>query len=604
MVSRQNLDRLVGRIKWGEDTLALVIFSAMSILPVIETIARLFGTNIIPASQAIVQHCTLWIGFLGAVLAARRNKLLALTREPIFNQEGSLHLGRWIAKTMSFLIIISLAWGSFYLLKIEYKFPFEIAPNIPRWAAMVIMPVGFTLMAVQIYFKSYKQHIHRVTLIISGVFFAIISVTETVQEAVPAVWIGLGLILIALIYGAPIFTGLGGAAVLLFWSDFTSISAIPAEAYRIVVAPTLPTIPLFTLAGYLLAESNASTRLVNVFRSLFGWIPGGTPVIVVLLCGFFTALTGGSGVTILALGGLLLPLLVKEGYSKTFALGLITVSGSIGLLFPPSLPAIIYGVRAGISVKNVFIAGLMPGTLLIVMISTWAFIQGRHQKVKIHVFDPKKALKVCLETSWELVIPVLILLGVFAGYTNLVETAAIIVLYVFIIEFFVYKDITLNQLPSIIIDCATLIGGVLIIIGIAMGLTSYLVDAQIPMQLLAWVKATISSKYFFLLMLNIFLLVAGCLMDIFSAIIVIVPLIKPLGAHFGVEPFHLAIIFIANMELGFLTPPVGMNLFLAAYRFNEDMPRIYRAILPFFIVKLVAVALITYIPILTLGLLN
>ncbi len=246
----------------------------------------------------------------------------------------------------------------------------------------------------------------------------------------------------------------------------------------------------------------------------------------------------------------------------------------------------------------------MPGTLLIVMISTWAFIQGRHQKVKIHDFDPKKALKVCLETSWELVIPVLILLGVFAGYTNLVETAAIIVLYVFIIEFFVYKDITLNQLPSIIIDCATLIGGVLIIIGIAMGLTSYLVDAQIPMQLLAWVKAAISSKYFFLLLLNIFLLVAGCLMDIFSAIIVIVPLIKPLGAHFGVEPFHLAIIFIANMELGFLTPPVGMNLFLAAYRFNEDMPRIYRSIFPFFIVKLVAVALITYIPILTLGLLN
>ena len=604
MINRQNLDRLVGRIKWGEDTLALVIFSAMSILPVIETIARLFGTNILPASQAIVQHCTLWIGFLGAVLAARRNKLLALTREPIFNQEGSLHLGRWIAKTMSFFIIISLAWGSFYLLKIEYKFPFEIAPNIPRWAAMVIMPVGFTLMAVQIYFKSYMQHIHRVTLIISGIIFAIISVTETVQEVVPVVWIGLGLILIALIYGAPIFTGLGGAAVLLFWNDFTSISAIPAEAYRIVVAPTLPTIPLFTLAGYLLAESNASTRLVNVFRSLFGWIPGGTPVIVVLLCGFFTALTGGSGVTILALGGLLLPLLVKEGYSKKFALGLITVSGSIGLLLPPSLPAIIYGVRAGISVKNVFIAGLMPGTLLIVMISTWAFIQGRHQKVKIHDFDPKKALKVCLETSWELVIPVLILLGVFAGYTNLVETAAIIVLYVFIIEFFVYKDITLNQLPSIIIDCATLIGGVLIIIGIAMGLTSYLVDAQIPMQLLAWVKAAISSKYFFLLLLNIFLLVAGCLMDIFSAIIVIVPLIKPLGAHFGVEPFHLAIIFIANMELGFLTPPVGMNLFLAAYRFNEDMPRIYRSIFPFFIVKLVAVALITYIPILTLGLLN
>jgi len=601
---RQNLEGLARRIKWGEDTLALVMFLLMSLFPVIETIARIFGENIIASSQAIVQHCTLWIGFLGAVLAARRNKLLALTRQPIFNSEANFHLGRWIAKTMSFLVVISLAWGSYYLLEIEYKFANLIAPKIPRWVAMTIMPIGFTLMAVQIYLKSYKNHLHRFTLLIPGAIYTLFAYKELLQGIIPVIWIGMIIILVALIYGAPIFTGLGGAAILLFWNDFTSISAIPSEAYRIVVAPTLPTIPLFTLAGYLLAESNASSRLVNVFRSLFGWIPGGTPVIVVLLCGFFTALTGGSGVTILALGGLLLPLLIKEGYSRKFSLGLITVSGSIGLLLPPSLPAIIYGVRAGISVKNVFIAGLMPGILLIVLISTWALIQGRHQKVKIHEFDFKKAIKVCLETSWELVIPILILLGVFGGYTNLVETAAIIVLYVFFIEVFVYKDISIKQVPSIIIDCATLIGGVLIIIGIAMGLTSYLVDAQIPMQLLAWVKDAISSKYFFLLLLNLFLLMAGCLMDIFSAIIVIVPLIKPLGAHFGVEPFHLAIIFIANMELGFLTPPVGMNLFLAAYRFNEDMPRIYRSIFPFFIVKLVAVALITYIPILTLGLLR
>ena len=398
--------------------------------------------------------------------------------------------------------------------------------------------------------------------------------------------------------------GLGGAAILLFWSDYTSLSAIPAEAYRIVVNPSLPVIPLFTLAGYLLAESGTSTRLVNVFRSLFGWIPGGTPAVVVILCGFFTALTGGSGVTILALGGLLLPLLIKEGYSRKFSLGLITVSGSIGLLFPPSLPAIIYGVTAGISVKNVFVAGLMPGMLLVLLISFYAFYQGKSQKINIQNFNRQKAILSCKETIWELLIPALVLFGVFSGYTTIVETAAMVVLYVFTIEYFVYKDLDIAKLPRIIVDCSTLIGGVIIILGVAMGLTSYLVDAQVPMHLLEWAQDTISSKYLFLFLLNLFLLAAGCLMDVFSAIIVIVPLIKPLGNHFGIEPFHMAIIFIANLELGFLTPPVGMNLFLAAYRFDVDMPTIYRATLPFFIVKLLAVALITYFPIITLGLLN
>ena len=340
------------------------------------------------------------------------------------------------------------------------------------------------------------------------------------------------------------------------------------------------------------------------FAPFFGWIPGGTPAVVVILCGFFTALTGGSGVTILALGGLLLPLLIKEGYSRKFSLGLITVSGSIGLLFPPSLPAIIYGVTAGISVKNVFVAGLMPGMLLVILISFYAFYQGRSQKINIQNFNRQKAILSCKETIWELLIPALVLFGVFSGYTTIVETAAMVVLYVFTIEYFVYKDLDIAKLPRIIVDCSTLIGGVIIILGVAMGLTSYLVDAQVPMHLLEWAQDTISSKYLFLFLLNLFLLAAGCLMDVFSAIIVIVPLIKPLGNHFGIEPFHMAIIFIANLELGFLTPPVGMNLFLAAYRFDVDMPTIYRATLPFFIVKLLAVALITYFPIITLGLLN
>ena len=604
MGENSKISHVINRLKWGEDTLAVVIFAAMTLLPVIETTTRLFSTNGIPASQVLVQHFTLWIGFLGAILATRQNKLLALTREPLFDEAEKPHLGKWIAKVTTFLVLVALTWGSWELLKIEMQYPIDIAPNIPRWVAQLIMPVGFGLMAIQVYVKSYKKHIHRISLIVVGLLFSLSAITDAIFDVLPVIWIGVFIILFALLNGAPIFVGLGGAAILFFWADYTPISAIPTETYRIVVSPTLPTIPLFTLAGYLLAESKASERLVKVFKELFGWIPGGTPVVIVILCGFFTALTGGSGVTILALGGILLPLLIKEGYSRSFSIGLITVSGSLGLLFPPSLPAIIYGVTAGVSVKSIFIAGLIPGIILLVMMSIWAIIQGKKEKIPSKPFNIKKAFQVCLKTKWELAIPFLILFGVFGGYTTLVETAALTVSYIFFVEVYVYNDIDLKTLPRIIIDCATLIGGVLIILGVAMGLTSYLIDAQIPILILSWAKGALASKYSFLLMLNIFLLLVGCLMDIFSAIIVIVPLIAPLGVYFGVDPVHLAIIFIANLELGFLTPPVGMNLFLAAYRFDEDMPKIYQATLPFFLVRLLAVGLITYIPVLTLGLLR
>lgn len=596
--------QLTSSVKWGEDILALTVFASLTFLPAFETVSRLFRTTGIPASPVIVQHLTLWIGFIGAVLAARKNKLLALTTHPLFEPDEDFHLGRWIGKTISFLVVLALMWGSWQLVAVEFRFPVGIAPNIPRWATQLIMPVCFALIAIQIFLQSYKNRLYRATILVVTVLWFMISITDSIQHFTPVVWVGIILLLVALYNGAPIFVGLGGAALLLFWSEYTPISAISAEAYRIVVSPTLPTIPLFTLAGYMLAESGASHRMVKLFETLFGWIPGGTPVVIVVLSGFFTALTGGSGVTILALGGLLLPLLLKEGYSKFFSLGLITVAGSLGLLFPPSLPAIIYGVTAGVSVKSVFIAGLIPGILLVILVAGWAVWQGKVQSIKVHSFNFANIGKILWTTKWEVLIPVLILFGIFGGFTTLVETAALTVVYVFVIEVLVYKDLPIRSLPSIVINCATLIGGVLIILGVAMGFTSYLVDAQIPTQLLAWVKTSVSSKFLFLFLLNIFLLLVGCLMDIFSAIIVVVPLIAPLGAYFGIEPVHLAIIFIANLELGFLTPPVGMNLFLAAYRFDEDMPTIYKATLPFFIIRLLAVLAITYIPYLSLVLLR
>jgi len=573
----------------------------MVLLPFIETITRVLNISNIPASQVLVQHFTLWIAFLGAILAARENSLLALTRTPLFGKSSTSTIGEFIGKITTFLVLVSLAFGSIELLKIEIIDSINIAPMIPRWFAQLIMPLGFSIMAILIFIKSYKQLSYKflffiLFLVLSNSFF-----TEIIAENFPIRVLGTLIILIALINGAPIFIGLGGFAVLFFWYDFTPIAAIPAEAYRIVVSPTLPTIPLFTFAGYLLAESNTSERLVKVFREVFGWIPGGTPVVIVFLCGFFSALTGGSGVTILALGGLLVPLLIKEGYSKSFSIGLITVSGAIGLLFPPSLPVIIYGVTAGISIKSIFLAGLIPGLLLIFLISSWAIYQGKSQKIIRREFNLKRSLAICWQTKEELILPLLILFGIFGGYSTLVETASITVLYILFIEIIILKDLKLREIPKIIKECSSLIGGVLIILGVAMGLTSYLIDAQIPIMLLEKAVELIQSKFLFLLLLNIFLLFVGCMMDIFSAIIVIVPLVAPLGLHFGVDPVHLAIIIIANLELGFLTPPVGMNLFLAAYRFKEDMPTIYRSTLPFFAVKFIVVMLITYVPFLTLS---
>jgi len=575
------------------------VFIALVLLPTIEVITRIFGTTGVVASPVLVQHLTLWIGFLGAVVAARRNKLLALTTEPLFVVNPTINWSKFIAKIATIFLVLTLAVGSWELIKVEMAYPVNIAPYLPRWVAQLVMPIGLFLIAVHLVKNGYKKWQNRGFLLVGVILLSQLNHFDYLRESTVFMWLSILIIILTIYKGAPIFVGMGGLAILFFWQDYTPLSAISAETYRIVVSPTLSTIPLFTLAGYILAESKASERLVRLFRALFGWIPGGTPIVLVLLCGFFTALTGGSGVTILALGGLLFPLLMKEGYSKHFSLGLITVAGSLGLLFPPSLPLIIYGVTAAVSVKAILLAGIIPGFLRLAMVGGWAVWQGEAQHVKRHQFNLSNIKESIIETKWEAMIPFLILFGIFGGFTTLVETAAMTVVYVFIIEVFVFKDLKSKDLRRIILDCATLIGGVLIILGVAMGLTSYLVDAQIPFKLLAWVQTFISSKFVFLLMLNIFLLVVGCMMDIFSAIIIVVPLITPLGAYFGIDPVHLAIIFIANLELGFLTPPVGINLFLSAYRFDENMPTIYKSTLPFFMVMLLSVLAITYIPILS-----
>ena len=593
-----------------ENIFALCTFILLVTLPftdlLIREIFRPFfpGLGKIPASQTLVSHLTLIIGFIGAVIASREHKLLSLSNNDLFNNSNH-SFAKYISKWATLFIVLLLFIGASDLVMMERSLqnPVFIAPYVPRWIFQLIMPLGFLLILFHLFSNMIKSVFSFSGIISLLIIILIFIANEDLRELSFILPFGIILIVFIILNGAPIFVALAGIGSLLFWYDYVPVSAVIAEAYRIVVSPHLATIPLFTLAGYFLAESKASDRLVFVFNNVFGWLPGGTPVIVLLICGFFTALTGGSGVTILALGGLLFPMLIKDGYNKKFSLGLMTASGSIGLLFPPSLPLILYGVTAGISIKSIFIAGILPGIFLIVAMSLYTIYSGELKKIEAKTFNLKNALKSSWKTKWELFIPIIVLYGIFGGHAKLVETAAFTVVYIFIIEVFIYKDIQIKQIPDIFISCATLVGGVLIIIGAAMGLTSYMVDAQIPMKILAFMKGLVESKYIFLILLNIFLLVVGCLMDIFSAIIIVVPLIAPLGTYYGIDPVHLAIIFIANLELGYLTPPVGMNLFLSAYRFEEKMTFIYKSTLPFFIVLLVAVLIITYFPQLTLFLL-
>jgi tripartite ATP-independent transporter DctM subunit len=489
------------------------------------------------------------------------------------------------------------------MIQIGIEYPEYIAPYIPTWFAQSIIPLGLILIWYQMIITSSSDLKYRLLLI----FISIVSTVTLYYWQFPLansflLWTKVVSAIVLVAFGLPIFILLASLSVFFFLSEptdwatnFDLISTISDSAYRIVVSPTLAAIPIFTLAGYILAESNISKRLINFFKASVGWLPGSTVLIVVLLCAFFTALTGGSGVSILALGAILYPILIHDGYSERFSLGIITSAGSLGLLFPPSLPAIIYSVTAGINPLELFRQAFIPAIFLMsIMFFYGLYKKPKSGKKQRFIFD--KAISSGKVAKWEIAIPMLIILSLFTGFATLVESAALLVLYVLIVEVIIFKDISFEDIPKIIINCSTLVGGVLIILGFAMGFTGYLVDAQIPLKILNFVQNTITSKIIFLLVLNLLLLLVGCLMDIFSAIIVVVPLIAPLAIYFGIDPFHLAIIFIANLELGYITPPVGMNLYLSSYRFDKGMPIIYSATFPFFIIRLIGVLLITYIP--------
>lgn len=412
----------------------------------------------------------------------------------------------------------------------------------------------------------------------------------------------IGILLFALV-GGPIFAVMSLFAVVAFsYADIES-SAIAVEIYRLAGQPTLLTIPLFTFAGYLLAESKSPERLLKLAQASLGWLPGGVAIVSLVICAFFTAFTGASGVTIIALGGLLYPMLLKEGYSEKFSLGLVTTSGSLGLLFPPSLPIILYGIIAKVDIDKLFLAGIIPGIILIIILSAWSIYcgKGAQQSEEEKTFSLDRLKNALWESRYELPLPVIILGGIYGGFITATEASAITAFYTLIMVSFLYKDLSITKdIPNVIRESMTLVGAILLILCCALGLTNYLVDEEVPMKILDAMREMITNKYVFLLFLNIFLLIVGAMMDIFSAIIVVVPLILPIAEEFGVDPIHLAIIFLTNLEIGFITPPVGINLFISSFRFNKPVLSLYKASVPFLILLIIALIVITYIPWLSL----
>ncbi len=411
----------------------------------------------------------------------------------------------------------------------------------------------------------------------------------------------LGILLVLLaVFGAPLFSVIAGSAMLGYQKEGIDLMAIAIEILGIAEMPFLSAIPLFTFAGYLLSESNAPQRLVRLTGALLGWVPGGLALVALAACAFFTAFTGASGVTIIALGAILYPALLHDGYPDDFNLGLVTASGSLGLLFAPSLPLILYGVIAEVPIDNLFRAGVLPGLLMLVMLSGWSLWVNRANRKPLRDLSVRNVGAALRESKWELPLPIVVLGGIYSGFFAVSEAAAVTALYVLLVEVGILREIRPKDLPRIMRESMLLVGAILVILGVSLASTNYMIDAGVPQQLLAFVAEFVSSQTTFLILLLIFLLILGAILDIFSAIVLVVPLILPIAAQYGVDDIHLGIVFLAAMQLGYLTPPVGLNLFIASYRFEKSIMDVCRATFPFLMILLLSVIVITFWPQLSL----
>ena len=589
-----------------ENLLVALALAVLMLLPLIEIVGRKLFHGGLSGAAAFQQHLVLIIGLLGGMFAARDRRLLALSTLTNFLKGRWQAIARIFSSAFATGITIFLCLAAWQLVQAEKSGGALLAYGIPLWTVQLIMPLGFGVIALRLLWHSADCWRGRIgALVIAGsmVWIGFHPPMAPAQLVVP----GLVALFLAVLLGAPIFVMLGGAALILFWGEGSPIASLSLTHYSMVTNPTLPTVPLFTLAGYFLAEGGASKRLIRVFQALLGQFRGGPAIVTVLGCVFFTSFTGASGVTILALGGLLMPVLLSAGYSERSSLGMLTGSGGLGLLFPPSLPLILYAIvassnseGAGVTIEKMFLGGLGPGVLLVAM-AIWLGIRlGPKHRPTRPVFDRVEAGRALWAAKWELLLPIIALTALFGGFATPVEAAAVTAFYAFVVETFIMRDFKgPREIVRVMAECGLLVGGILLILGVALGFTNFLVEAQVPSQAVEWVTGAVQSKYAFLLALNVCLLLVGCVMDMYSAIVVVVPIIVPLGVAYGIDPIHLGIIFLANLELGLLTPTAGINIFLSSYRFGKPVLQVSRAVVPMQCMLILGLALITYLPALT-----
>jgi C4-dicarboxylate transporter DctM subunit len=592
-----------GALKSAENAVVSAALFAMVLIPLVESVLRRVFHTGIPASTSIVQHMVLVVGMLGGAIAAREGRLLSLSTLGETSLHGRLKsVSRFFTSSVSAAFTGFLCLAAYQFVRTEQGAGKILAYGIPVWVIEWVLPLGFGAIAIRILLHASAKWGTRAAATAFAILLAA-GVTYWPGGFHHLVPIALGTLFVISLLGAPAFVTLGGATLILFSSADQPIAAISVAHYMLVTNSSLPTLPLFTLAGYFLAEGGSPKRLIRVFYALFGQFRGGPAIVTVLVCAFFTSFTGASGVTILALGGLLKPVLDAAGYSEKNALGLLTGSGSLGLLLPPCLPLIFYAIVARVPIEQMFLGSIVPAFVMIGATAIWGIWQGTATDSDGRKFDRNEARIALWEAKWELAMPLVACVPLFSGLATPVEAAALTALYAFFVVSLVHRDLKIaRDVPRVTAECGLLIGGVLLILGVSLGFTNYLVDAEIPARAVEWTTGTIHSPILFLLLLNVFLLVVGCLMEIYPAIVVEVPLLVPLGAAYGIDPVRLGIIFLANMELGYLTPPVGLNLLMSSFRFGKSVPEVLRAVLPVVVVLAVGVLLITYVPALTTAL--
>lgn len=583
----------------------VVLTLVMVLLPVLEILLRLVRGRGLDGSGKYVQHAMVWLGFVGAVIASRDGHHVGLSTGHFIKPGRRKTVTLVFSHAVSSVICLVLALAAYKVVKANAEGSDMLAGGIPVWWSEVIVPVAMVAMAARfIWFTPWLEDKPKwpgrlISLGACLVFGVVLWALRTHAHAL--LWPLMIIILVAFVLGAPVFCVMGGAAMLLFWSDGSPIASVLQETLRLAENEALPAVPLLTLIGFVLAAGGASERIVRAFKGLFGWLPGGVSLMVIVVCALFTTFTGGSGVTILALGGIMLPALTKDRYPEGFSLGLVTAAGSLGLLFKPSLPVILYSIQGGISSDKLFDGALLPGVLLMIVVAIYSIRVGVKAKAPRQKFDVKEAVSALWAAKFEFGLPLVVLVVWKMGWATIVQAAALGAFYLLVVETVRREVHPTKKLPLVMAESAMLVGAVIILMGMALGFTNFLIDAQIGEALTEWAQAHIHSQWVFLLALNGMLLVLGSVFEIYAAIIVLAPLVAPLGVAFNVDPVHLGVVFLANLELGFLFPPMGLNLFLSASRFQKPLPHLYKQAFPFLIIMAVGVLIITYVPAMTTG---